>query len=135
VQFYAVVGGSVPFVEPYHWLGFMFACLLVGLALCPIRILVNKTTVWIGDISYSVYLVHSLIIVSLFPIYKQIQASGGGRIAEFVSCFVLTLACVLPVAAVTYYGLERPINSWGKKLASRLAGRKERYRVVIPESA
>ncbi|MEI9417090.1 acyltransferase family protein [Mesorhizobium sp. Cs1321R2N1] len=134
VQFYAVAGGSVPFVEPYHWLGFMFACLLVGLALCPIRILVNKTTVWIGDISYSVYLVHSLIIVALFPIYKQIQASGGGRIAGFVSCYVLTLACVLPVAAMTYRLLEKPSNNWGKKLASRLAERNERHRIVVREA-
>lgn len=135
VQFYAIVRGSVPFIEPYHWLGVMFACLVVGLALCPIRILVNKTTVWIGDISYSVYLVHSPIIVALFPIYKQIQASGGGRIETFVSCFVLTLACVLPTAAVTYHVLERPTNNWGKRLASRLSGRKERPRLVTREAA
>ncbi|WP_181166180.1 MULTISPECIES: acyltransferase [unclassified Mesorhizobium] len=126
VQFYAIVGGSVPFIEPYHWLGVMFACLVIGLALYPIRILVNKATVWIGDISYSVYLVHSPIIVSLFPVYKQIQASGGGRIETFASCFALTLMCVLPVAALTYYGWERWTNNMGKRLASRLAGRKER---------
>jgi peptidoglycan/LPS O-acetylase OafA/YrhL len=135
VQFYAVVEGSVPFIEPFHWLGAMFACFVLGLALCPIRILVNKATVWIGDISYSVYLVHSLVIVALFPIYKQIQASGGGRIETFVSCFVLTLGCVLPVAALTYRVLEKPTNAWGKRLASRLAGRKERPWLVVHEAA
>ncbi|MER9587106.1 acyltransferase [Mesorhizobium sp. M0276] len=113
----------------------MFACLVLGLALCPIHILVNKTIAWIGDISYSVYLVHSPIIVALFPFYKQIQASGGGRIETFASCFVLTLACVLPTAAVTYHVLEKPTNKWGKRLASRLAGRKERPRLVVRKAA
>ncbi|MER9196494.1 acyltransferase [Mesorhizobium sp. M0152] len=135
VQFYATAGGSVPFIEPYHWLGVMFASLVVGLALCPIRLLVNGATAWVGEISFSVYLVHSPIIVFLFPIYKQIQESGGGRIETFVSCFVLTLGCVLPTAAMTYHILEKPTNNWGKRLASRLAGRKERPRLVVREAA
>lgn len=125
VLFYAVTSGPLPFIDQYYWEGLMFACLVVGLGLCPIRPLVNPLIAWIGEISYSVYLVHSPIIVLLFPLYKEIQASGMSRLAGYFIALGITLLCVISVAALTYKWIENPINEWGKRVAASLAGRKQ----------
>lgn len=60
VQFYVIISGMLPFGPGIYWQGPMFACLLVGLYLLPLRLLVNAATVWLGNVSYSIYLVHGL---------------------------------------------------------------------------
>ncbi|MEI4480733.1 MULTISPECIES: acyltransferase family protein [unclassified Phyllobacterium] len=132
VQFFAVTSNSVSFIDAYHWYGIMFGCLVVGLGLCPIRFLVNDVTEWIGKISFSVYLVHSPIIVLLFPIYKEIQNSEFSRIGGYLVAVGITLICVLPVAALSFYLFENPINIKGKQWATRLAGRSKMLGVPSP---
>lgn len=124
VQFFANNSAFVPFMEPYYWEGFMFGCLVVGLGLYPIKLLVNRATEWIGEISYSVYLVHSPIIVMLFPLYKEIQQSDISRTGGYFLSLAVTLVCVIPVAAITYTFLEKPANDYGRTLAKRFAGKK-----------
>jgi peptidoglycan/LPS O-acetylase OafA/YrhL len=125
VLFYSVSAGSMPIIEPYYWEGLMFACLVVGLGLCPIKPLVNPVFAWLGEISYSVYLVHSPIIVLLFPVFKEIQASGMGLIGGYMLSLGITLLCVISVAALTFRFFENRINEWGKAVATNLAGKKQ----------
>ena len=124
LQFYIIVREIVPFGAPLYWQGPMFGCLLIGLYLFPIKPLVNAATVWLGNISYSLYLVHSPIVFLLFPIYRRLESFKLSQIETYGLAFGITLLLVIPVATLTFYGLENWTNEWGKRLASRWAGRK-----------
>ncbi|PZV40539.1 acyltransferase family protein [Mesorhizobium kowhaii] len=141
LQFYVIVSGMVPFGEPMYWQGPMFGCLLVGLYLFPIKPLVNRATVWLGNVSYSVYLVHGPIIAALFPLFWRLRHSGLSEPQAYVLLLAITLLCVIPVATLTYYGWENWTNEWGKRFASRCAGGKrvegtgiDSAKVVVAES-
>ncbi|QKC67422.1 acyltransferase (plasmid) [Mesorhizobium loti] len=138
LQFYVIIHGLVPFGPAIYWQGPMFGCLLVGLYLLPLRLLVNTATVWLGNISYSIYLVHSPVIVVLAyrsTVYQHLHALGLGPVETYALALGLTLACVIPIAALTFYGWENWLNEWGKGFASRVAGRKEQTRIVVQEAA
>lgn len=126
LQFYVIVRGMVPFGPAIYWQGPMFCCLLVGLYLFPIRLLVNRATRWLGDISYSVYLVHGPIIALLifrFPVFQGLRHSGLSELQAYAGALGITLLCVIPVATLTFHGWENWINNWGKGFASRCARR------------
>nr|WP_278524547.1 acyltransferase [Brucella anthropi] len=123
VLFYAVVYQKVPYFDAYHWTGVMFTCLVVGISLNPIGVIVNDLTARLGKISYSVYLLHSPVIVLLFPVYKWMQAAELSRIATFVAAVAITLAIVIPLSTVVYLLWENPTNNYGRRLANKLARR------------
>ena len=102
----------------------MFGCLLIGLYLFPIKPLVNGATRRLGDISYSVYLVHSPIIVLLFPVYRHLQRSNLSQIEVYGVALGVTLLCVISASILTFNLWENWTNEWGKRFASRCAGRK-----------
>ncbi|RNJ47842.1 acyltransferase [Mesorhizobium erdmanii] len=138
LQFYVIINGLVPFGPAIYWQGPMFGCLLVGLYLLPLRLLVNAATVWLGNISYSIYLVHSPVIVALAyksSVFQRLQGLGLGPVETYSLALGLTLACVIPTAALTFYGWENWLNEWGKGFASRMAGRKGQHRIVVQEAA
>jgi peptidoglycan/LPS O-acetylase OafA/YrhL len=64
--------------------------------------------VWLGAVSYSVYLLHSPL-ASLVPLWPNHTYS-----------FLAMLGLTLAVASATYRGVERPCISWGKHLQRRL---------------
>ncbi len=123
VLFYAVVYERVPFFDAYHWTGIMFACLVVGIGLNPIGLIVNDLTASLGKISYSVYLLHSPVIVLLFPVYKWMQAAQLSHTATFIGAVALTLSIVIPLSVLVYYFWEKPTNNYGRDLANRFARR------------
>ncbi|MDQ1541016.1 MAG: hypothetical protein QOH29_1742 [Actinomycetota bacterium] len=73
----------------------------------PARVLSTRVLSWLGLISYSIYLYHATLIP---PLVKRHAATWlpGNRYATLI---VVTLAVVVPVAAVSYYVVERPFAS------------------------
>ncbi|WP_095091396.1 acyltransferase family protein [Mesorhizobium sophorae] len=124
LQFYVIVTGRVPFGPAIYWQGPMFFCLLVGLYLFPIKPLVNAATRWLGDISYSVYLVHGPIIAALFPLFGRLRHSGLSELQAYALALAISLLCIVPVATLTFHAWENWTNEWGKRFASRRAGKK-----------
>ena len=71
----------------------------------PRRLLANPMLAWIGLVSYGIYLWHE-------PVAKWLEregALGTFAFAPFLGITVLTLGITVPIAAVSYYALERPI--------------------------
>ena len=59
---------------------------------------------WVGLVSYGFYLYHYSIIDWL---HRTITPAGRG--AQFAVYVAITLVVALTLAAISYYGLERPV--------------------------
>jgi peptidoglycan/LPS O-acetylase OafA/YrhL len=103
---------------PWHVLyGFAFVLLRLALHYSPHPLLVNKATVLIGRISFSIYLVHFLVLDRLRDRFAQgfpLQGSAG-----FAAAFLLVLVLSSVVAAVTYRLIEVPSIRLGKLLVEK----------------
>jgi peptidoglycan/LPS O-acetylase OafA/YrhL len=70
----------------------------------PRRLLATAWMGWLGLVSYGIFLWHSTIMLELNEHGAQGWLPGSG----FLSLLVPTLAIVIPIAALSYYLVERP---------------------------
>ena len=71
----------------------------------PRRLLAARPVAWLGLVSYGIYLWHWSIAKWLLDLHVLEHFSG----APFLSLTGLTLAITVPIAALSYYLVERPI--------------------------
>jgi peptidoglycan/LPS O-acetylase OafA/YrhL len=109
----------IPLSERY-WQAIAFSTLCLSLSLYPNRLLVNGITTFYGKISYSVYLLHPLLIYFLKPAYDFIYAGIVPPSLAFFSCFLLTLVFLTLSSLFTYSLIEKKGISYGKMLIERL---------------
>lgn len=83
----------------------VFSLYLFGGSLCIRTGLLNKIMIYLGDISFSVYLVHSLII-------RGCIAMGCNDVEILLS---VTLLATTLVSSITYYIIEQPFIRLAKK--------------------
>ena len=124
VLFFAITENKVVIFDKYYWEGVMFGALVIGLGLFPVAVIVNPVSAWLGRISYSVYLLHAPFIVVLIPVMRSIQGLVANQTIAYALSLTMTLALVIPAAFLMNYFFEDPINKWGKRFSSRVAGRK-----------
>jgi peptidoglycan/LPS O-acetylase OafA/YrhL len=77
---------------------------------------------FIGSISYSLYLVH-------FPIILLLKEHFG--LVEGITLFVISYSVSLVLSAVLYLSVERPMNDLGKQFCKRLNQRSTKAAVEI----
>ena len=117
-----LIGGRAgPFLGPFYWQGLLFVCLLLGLALAPIELLVNRTTRFLGKISYSVYLGHFTVIYFLSPFYRRVYALHVGTGVKFLAAVLLTWAVLVPLSYLSYRLIELPGMRLGRRILRRAA--------------
>jgi peptidoglycan/LPS O-acetylase OafA/YrhL len=91
----------------------------------PARILGNPALMWFGLISYGIYLWHVTIVVAL--------GVGGGAI-DFWTAMIYGAALTIPLAAASYYLVERPLLKLKyKPLREVIRERKQRKAAPLPE--
>lgn len=96
-------------------------CLMLWIVTDPPVAVVNRLTRYLGKISYSIFLLHPVIVFKLKPVYLAIQREvGTGAIAFFLSAAV-TFAVVLPLAALCYRWIEAPAIRFGARWTRRKA--------------
>jgi peptidoglycan/LPS O-acetylase OafA/YrhL len=97
-------------------LGIFFAALIYGLALRPswAAILDNKLLVLFGDASYSLYLLHQVVIPMFF--FRE----GGRMVHQTIPWMVVAVAAAVGVAILVYRFIEQPLR---RKLNPRRAKR------------
>jgi peptidoglycan/LPS O-acetylase OafA/YrhL len=126
--------GSWDFDKHYHSpaaanLEAVAAMFLIGLiAQRPesFSLLRHPWTVWLGDISYSVYLLQ-------LPVMAFVAAIGGemlklsvftsGPLSATIALLVCTLLVTLPLAAMSYLLIEIPGMTLGKSLARKVSAK------------
>ncbi len=112
-------------LDRYIW-SLVFSALTISLCYSSNPIIVNRLTCHLGRASFSMYLVHPLIIVSLAQVYGLLDAVLGSGVLGVIGRILLTLTVVSTVASVSYVVIEKPGIKFGRFLA-------EKYRV--PASA
>lgn len=109
------------FIDVYwsgHWLlvvwNPMIALSIALLTYCAVHpqcrgtLLGSRPLVWLGEVSFGIYLWH-------FPAQKALKAIAPdywGTPATSALALALTVLITLPLAALSYYWLEKPIMGW-----------------------
>ncbi|MCK0112245.1 acyltransferase [Ornithinimicrobium sp. F0845] len=78
------------------------------------RALGGRVGRWFGDISYGIFAYHLLILELVGPVVGHENFTGG-----FWRLLVPTLVVTIPVAALSYRWIERPIMEWGRTVYGR----------------
>ena len=109
---------SAPRLDILLW-SISFGLLCMWQAIRPSHVLSGRPIQWIGERSYSIYLLHPLIVYQLWysgiyaTIYSVFHYIGAWA---YLVCVSLTISLVLPAAAVTYRFVEIP----GQRLGALL---------------
>ena len=73
-----------------------------------IRWLNNPAMIWLGNISFGVYLWHYPIMRSMFYLFED----GWGSVPMSVLALPVALLLTLPIATLSYRFIERPLMGW-----------------------
>jgi peptidoglycan/LPS O-acetylase OafA/YrhL len=126
----AVHGQLLGSMETWIAMGALYTMLLLGLAMAPWRLVVNRATRHLGTISYSVYLGHPIVIAALVPVFRRIEAAIAAPALSYLACGALALAVVLPLAAISFKLVETPGIRLGKALMRRAAATRVQPSVI-----
>lgn len=86
----------------------------------PRWILTNKVSVFMGDVSYSVYLLHLLIVLPVIAfLLSNPQFAGLPSIARFMTASIIILPITYGIAVLLYKFIEKPGIKLGKTIISR----------------
>jgi len=114
------------------------ALLLIGLSLHPWRLLVNRFTIFLGKVSFSVYLLHFYVLLGLLHLERQQMVRhpslNSHPSAQFAILFLGTLVVVVPLSALTWKFIETPGIHLGRRLIARREGqaRQRRDAELVP---
>jgi peptidoglycan/LPS O-acetylase OafA/YrhL len=79
-------------------------------------LLTNRISLWLGKISFSIYLSHMLILdVVQWGLLKTFP--GAAQMQHFLMLSLLTFPLTILASAALYYGIEAPFIKLGKRLA------------------
>jgi len=84
------------------------------------RFLENKVLVFLGKISYSIYLVHLVVIEVVYLYIEPYMQRHHYKFPAFVVSASLVTACVILVATVMHYYIEIPFIRIGKRVVKRM---------------
>ncbi|NEV61585.1 acyltransferase family protein [Thiorhodococcus minor] len=101
------------------WLGPIYACLVLGLALRPAKLLVNGITVRLGKVSYSLYLLHPSLVVFLAPAYHLLYTWIPSTTGAFLAAFAVTALMLTAASALSYKAIERAGMRLGERVIAR----------------
>ena len=100
--------------------GSMFAILAGGLALRPSRLLVNAATRYLGDISYSGYLVHFAVLDVADRGIRHFGAVPRDPLMHLALLYVAVLVGTIIAATATTRLIEEPARRLGRLLIASL---------------
>lgn len=99
----------------------LFAALISWQALAPSRVLAATLFEFAGERSFSIYLVHPMVILFLAPanrgLYAVIEPISGAW--AFIPCAFMTLSVVILASIITYRLIEVPGIHFGRLLIAR----------------
>lgn len=112
-------------LDIFHFTGVAAALLLAYVINSPRlqRVLVSRPLLFLGRISYSVYLLHWLFVVLVMDHWDALAARFPSPPVAFGALLLLVVASTLAAATVFNILVERPAIRLGRRLAARLTDR------------
>ncbi len=108
-----------------------FSMLIISQIQAPFTVITNRLTVHLGKISFSLYLLHPLLIVLLKPIYLSIYGSlWMPQSLHFISCCMVTLGVLIPAATLSYTMIESKGIQLGQRLIEHIKKNTEPHDVL-----
>jgi peptidoglycan/LPS O-acetylase OafA/YrhL len=102
--------------------GVLFAALCVRQYARPTVVFANSVLEFLGERSFSLYLLHPVVIFYLKPILlsldQWLRPAMGGWV--FFVCAGVVLSTLLPAAEIAYRYIERPSIATGRKFVGRV---------------
>lgn len=71
------------------------------------RVLGSRPLVWLGEVSYSIYMVHFPVIVGIRRLWERLGSTEWG-VAGKTFALLITVALVIGLATMLFYLVERP---------------------------
>lgn len=105
-------------LDLYIW-SIIFMMLILSISFWPNFVVVNKAMSHLGKISFSLYLLHPLVIIVLLDFYVLVRSRFGEGLANFIICAFMTLAFVAAAAFISYRFIEIPGMAYGKKITNK----------------
>ncbi|HBU5836331.1 acyltransferase [Klebsiella pneumoniae] len=81
-----------------------------------VRFLDNKFVLFLGKISYSIYLVHMVVLVFVLHLRYLLNING---IEAYFFVISVTFLTTIFLSSITYYFVEQPFIKVGKKLSNK----------------
>jgi len=104
-------------LDLYIW-SILFMSLVLSLCFWPTPLFVNRVSTGMGKISFSLYLLHPLIIILLLNSYVKIGQWLGSGLSYFLACAGVTVTCVSILASISFRMIEMPGMQYGKRVAN-----------------
>jgi peptidoglycan/LPS O-acetylase OafA/YrhL len=101
----------------------LLALTILGTALSSghvTRILGSRVLVWLGEISYSVYMVHFPVLIVIRRLWEWLGFAHW-QAAGHIFAFTATVALILALAATLFYVVERPARTRLRDQMGKLA--------------
>ena len=106
----ATLGFMLVPLGAFNWIGALFA--VATLFLLPLlaltdgaNILATRPFIYLGTISYSLYLIHVPMLLTAIAVFKEGAVEGP-------AAKLLLLACTLGASSLSYHFLERPAQNY-----------------------
>lgn len=115
-------GKLVGFIEPSHWWGLGYGSLALGCLFLPLAWIVNRATRFLGEISYSFYLLHPLVLREVKDAFPSIHALHLSPFLDLAACAAVALAVLVPIAWLSYTFIESPGIRFGDKCLRQWLG-------------
>ncbi|MBY0493550.1 MAG: acyltransferase [Cyanobacteria bacterium] len=100
------------------YMGGVFALFALALGRYPTRLLVNPVFIWIGKLSFSMYLTHFAVIAAFkaIGVSERFSAGDSGALLHYL----LVVAATAGVSLICYRVIERPGIEFGRRLILRM---------------
>lgn len=117
----AAMNLTPPLFDDYYLQSVAYGGIILALSAGSNLLMDNRFTRFFGKISYSVYLIHPLVIRALDPVFQYIYALPCGVGVKYSAAVLLSLLATALLSVLAYRFIELP----GIQLAKYLIGRRK----------
>jgi peptidoglycan/LPS O-acetylase OafA/YrhL len=117
IPFFPKIFGKIPVI---YLMSIAYGMFLIGLSIFPMRVIVNRISVFFGVISYSLYLNHPQLVYYMSDLYKKIYLLGLNTSLSFLLCVLATILPLTILSFLTYRIIEKPGITLGRNIINRL---------------